>query len=79
MSRRRKKKNKYKRKIEDFLVHIIIVSIILVVIWFINENNKTYSSYDIDNIPDYNGNAYVVINANKPDFDEDDYTTKSYE
>lgn len=79
MSKRRKKKNKYKRKIEDFLVHIIIVSIILVVIWFINENNKTYSSYDIDNIPDYNGNAYVVINANKPDFDEDDYTTKSYE
>ncbi len=78
MSKRRKK-NKYKRKIEDFLVHIVIVSIILVVIWFINENNKTYSSYDIGNIPDYNGESYVIINANKPNFDEDDYTTNSFE
>lgn len=37
-------------------------------------------SADIENIPDYDGSSpYVIINDNKPFFEESDYTTKAYE
>ena len=37
-------------------------------------------SYDMSNIPDYDGtSAYAVIDRNQPSFTEDDYTTDSYE
>ena len=37
-------------------------------------------SYDLSNIPDYDGtSAYAVIDRNQPSFTEDEYTTESYE
>lgn len=37
-------------------------------------------SYDMSNIPDYDGtSAYAVIVRNQPSFTEDEYTTDSYE
>ena len=37
-------------------------------------------SYDLSNIPDYDGtSAYAVIDRNQPSFTEEEYTTESYE
>ena len=36
-------------------------------------------SYDIGDIPKYNGNNYVVINNNNPKFDENDYTKEPFQ
>ena len=36
-------------------------------------------SYNIGQIPEYSGKAYVTINNNKPKFKEEDKTTKSFE
>lgn len=33
----------------------------------------------MQNIPDYSGNPYVVIDNNKPSFTENDYTTNAFE
>ena len=35
--------------------------------------------FDYNNVPAYSDKLYVEINNNIPFFDEDDYTTKSYE
>lgn len=35
--------------------------------------------FDLSDIPSYNGNPYVVINDNIPDFPENDFTTESFE
>ena len=37
------------------------------------------ASFDLDSIPEYSGEPYVLINDNVPDFEEGDLTTKSYE
>ena len=42
-------------------------------------NNGNSESYDINNIPQYSGNSYVIINDNIPYFDEEDYSTSSFE
>ena len=44
-----------------------------------SEQIETTISFDLSNIPEYKNNPYVVINNNIPDFDESDYTTKSFE
>lgn len=36
-------------------------------------------SYDIGEIPEYNGENYIIINENIPTFTEEDYTTDSFE
>lgn len=41
---------------------------------------STYTvSYKLDEVPEYFGNSYVVVNDNEPFFEEDDYVTYSYE
>lgn len=37
------------------------------------------SADDLSQIPEFSGEAYVVLNNNQPYFTEDDYTTESYE
>lgn len=46
-----------------------------------NTNNSTSvtNSYNLADIPAYNGTPYVVINNNTPFFTKEDYTTKSFE
>ena len=41
--------------------------------------NKTTQTFNINSIPEYNGEPYTVINANIPFFSESDLTTKSFE
>lgn len=36
-------------------------------------------SFELDSVPEFNGEPYVVINDNIPYFSTDDYTTESYE
>ena len=47
---------------------------------FINDLTKTeVKSYEMDNIPEYNGEDYVVLNNNKPNFNESELNKKSFE
>ena len=36
-------------------------------------------SYTLDDLPDYSGDPYIVLNENQPDFPEEDFTTNSFE
>lgn len=80
----KKKKSKYA------LVSTIIIGILGTfgyyyddIIKIISNNPNNVSalgvSYSIDQIPEYSGEDYVVINDNIPNFDKKDYTTKSFE
>ena len=39
----------------------------------------TQPSYSLEEIPEYSGSPYVVINNNMPDFSQEDLTTEAYE
>ena len=83
-----KKKRKKSKKNESFLERIVI-SIIVIIVLVLLEHVEGYItklfnkikgifepapiSYDIGEIPSYDGEPYVVINDNKPNFDEKDY------
>lgn len=41
--------------------------------------SKEAISYELQNIPDYSKEAYVIINNNEPNFDENYLTTTSFE
>lgn len=41
--------------------------------------NTSNESYDIENLPEYDGNSYVIVNDNIPYFKEEEYTTDSFE
>lgn len=41
--------------------------------------NTSNESYDIENLPEYDGNSYVIVNDNNPYFKEEEYTTDSFE
>ena len=84
-----KNKSNNKKNIKQ-LIYLLIVLICVIIAYFspsdnventlnntvINENT-TY--YNINDIPDYNGKIYVTINNDIPYFDEEDYTTESFE
>lgn len=40
---------------------------------------KSIVSYNIDEIPDYNGESYVILNNNEPNFESEDFKKESYE
>lgn len=44
-----------------------------------NKKEDNFPSYNIEEIPVYNGQDYIIINNNKPNFKEEDYTLTSYE
>lgn len=46
---------------------------------YINPKDEVIISYDIDNIPEYNGEDYIIINDNKPFFKEEEIITDSFE
>ena len=84
-----KKRDKSRNKI----LEIIILLIALVIISTgknINEKDYTQANtemtensstitYSLKDIPEYTGTPYAVLNNNKPEFTEKDYTTKSFE
>jgi len=45
-----------------------------------NESKISYTtSFDLDTIPEFTNEASVVLNDNKPEFEEIDYTTETFE
>jgi len=79
-----------KKNIKQLIV-ILIVLIYSIIVYFNNPSdnidnttnnnvlNEIVTNYSINDIPDYKGEAYVTINNNIPYFDEEDYTTESFE
>lgn len=81
-------KKKIKNNIKQQIIAIIILSIISVLTYVTKNmgyiqndetNNTSISSYNIENIPEYDGKVYITLNENKPYFDEKEYTTKAFE
>lgn len=78
------KKNKF--DLRQILI-LIIFAIIVGIAGYFSDNidytnvisNSNINSTDMQNIPDYSGNPYVVIDNNKPSFTENDYTTNAFE
>lgn len=67
---------------------LFVFILLLGVLFYFKEDiyNYTYSiintsneSYDIENLPEYDGNSYVIVNDNIPYFKEEEYTTTSFE
>lgn len=65
-----KKTNKLTKVIITLLV--IIVSVIGLSYYSQNENLENKISYEISNIPEYNGEIYIEINNNIPKFSNED-------
>ena len=58
------------------IIPVIIVILLSILIYY-KDNYKYVPSYNIDEIPEYNGEDYIVINNNEPDFD-DSYKIPEY-
>ena len=78
----RKKRNKK----QNIIISTITIIIILCVAY--QNEIKTFmtepliepkETYKLENIPDYNGKAYIEINNNRPNFTEEDYSKKNFE
>ena len=76
-----------RKKINNNGIKILIVLFLfgsLIYSCYQDEINKflldlTMESYALEDIPEYNGNSYIYINDNIPDFEEKDLSSKSYE
>lgn len=80
----KRKKNKKQNYIQ--IIASIIILICIVLYGFIIQNanladNKDTQnvSIDLSSIPEYSSSPYIEINNNIPSFNEQDYTTKSFE
>lgn len=82
---RKKNKNSSKKIIEIiFVILVLFMGYFFPEIFENTENTSTVqtenaNSYNLSSIPEFNGTPYVVINNNIPYFDEEDFTTKSFE
>ena len=86
-------KKKTNKKIYKIIFLIVVFAIIAIAVkinpeigkyindLYIGNNTQTQdvSSYNLGDIPEYTDKAYVVINNNKPNFNEEDYKTESFE
>ncbi len=76
-----------KRSIRKLIIMIIVCIIVVLVDYYQEEVNKIYNkimhvevkSYNINEIPEYNGQNYVYINNNEPKFKEEDLKKESFE
>ena len=70
----------------------LILPLLLIILMVIFTNNKeeiknifnesfakTTISYNVNEIPEYNGNPVIVINNNVPSFTDEDYNSKTFE
>ena len=42
-------------------------------------NTETFKSYDLEEIPEYNGNGYIYLNNNIPNFSDEDKNAETFE
>ncbi len=86
----RKRRSKNKKKIQQLLaILIFVICAILACFNNTDENientlnntttNEVVTYFNIDDIPDYTNEIYITINNNIPYFNEEDYTTESFE
>lgn len=85
-----KNKSNTKKNIKQ-LIYLLIVAICVIISFFYSSSdnientlnntvkNETITYLNINEIPEYTDEIYVTINNNVPYFDEDDYTTESFE
>ncbi len=59
------------------VVMLIFILIAIAVIFFIQKVNIPV--YNLDNLPEYSGQPYVVLNDDKPNFSDEDYQSSSFE
>lgn len=81
MARRKSKNNK---NVCLSLIILLIASVIGFykdeIVEVLDEHFSTaVVSYTLDEIPEYSGKGYVVINNNQPNFDDSELTTESFE
>ena len=74
------------KKIKKIAIVIFPICLIALIDYFNLDNiiQETVStsqtiSYDIEQIPEYNGKYYVIINDNEPNFTDEEKTTTSFE
>ena len=74
-----------KRKIKNIITSIIFLIVAIIAIYFgdieVNENilENTTVSYNLEEIPEYNGEIFVTINNNIPNFEKSDFTSECFE
>lgn len=67
------------------IITIIIVAIFTIMYYeediksFLDELIPSSVSYSIEEIPEYNGEDFIIINDNKPEFDTNDITIETFE
>ena len=49
------------------------------VVYTSSSNTLATSSFDLSSIPEYTNKPYVILNNNKPEFEESDFKTESFE
>lgn len=79
-----------KNSLNKLIVELLVIIVIIVIGYFnpnlqkdinnvLNEQYKSTISYNLSDIPEYEGKPYITINNNIPYFDEEDYTTECFE
>ncbi len=58
---------------------IFILVLMFLIYGCVPVNQQSSPSFDISAIPNYSNEPYVILNENMPQFEENDYTTLSYE
>ncbi len=80
------KRHKKRNMVVSSIILVLLICGLAVkeeIINFTDElNNQSYSNeetYSLDSIPAYSGEAYAIIDDNKPNFTEEDYNRSSFE
>lgn len=69
-------RKRYKKK----LIKIIVAGVVALGGYLgVEFHQQTYSAISIEDVPEYSGQPYVIINDNEPYFDKDDLTTQTFE
>ena len=58
---------------------VILLVIVLAVSWYSQKQAQPTYSQSVQDVPAFSGEAYVVINDNRPEFTQEDMTTDSFE
>ncbi len=66
----------FKRNGKMSIPTLILALVTAVIIYFVQQ--PAYSD-SVMNVPEFSGEAYVVINQNRPEFAQTDHTTEAYE
>ena len=87
MAKRRRRRKKKTTNIYQVVLGVLIFLLVAYIGYYREDffsvietsYGNTPTSYSLENVPDYTGEEYVILNNNVPSFWESDYTTTSYE